>query len=29
MLAPSYETEVMDAAQALAIDRFIGYSTWK
>ncbi|HKQ79699.1 MAG TPA: carboxylesterase family protein [Blastocatellia bacterium] len=25
----SNETEVMDAAQALASDRFIGYSTWK
>jgi para-nitrobenzyl esterase len=25
----SNETEVMDSAQALASDRFIGYSTWK
>jgi para-nitrobenzyl esterase len=29
LYAATNETEVMDVAQALASDRFIGYSTWK
>ncbi len=29
LYSASNETEVMDTAQALASDRFIGYSTWK